>query len=414
MVASSTNANSKTMVPSLDDDVKRIDQIYSDMLDLDGKQIRINQTFKVNVKELAYRYENAINKGFIDLPVGFIFDQIITKMKNQGFSTSSINYVYDIFEDPFMQHYKRKQYKPHQDTEKNLHDNNVKTIVARLKSNLEQIKKDKALLNDEFTKYDPKEHNPTSQDHHDYRTIKDDLSVILPPGLFPDLDVISLTDIDDDAFTNAINDNPGSSIFENEDAYFNKKYPNLDPDNLNQDLDPETNPDIKIRVKNNSEKPVWSATAKAYAENIKSRQKFLDMLLHNPIIDPEIDQRYAMFIDLDTRNRNMMTDDKSSHDLRQWLYIQIERREQSINSASSKSAVAGFITGKYRRTTREQITGKELFLLKECLTRLNNRASIEIVESVISKNIFKPRIAEFHNERHDNLSEASFGISTLM
>lgn len=387
----------------------RIDQLYSDLLELDGKIKRCYSTFKVNIKELAYRYEMAITQDkAIDLPVGFIFDQVITKMKNKGFSPGSIKYVYEIFtNDPDMERYRRKESKPKEGTlELQLQDNSIKLIVAETKEALDVIKKNKALLNEQYLaqRYNPKLHNPDN-DNNDYRNIKDDNSIILLPGLFPDLE------FDSDAIVDL---DPDKSLFESEDDYFNKKYPHLDSDEI---PDVSTKLDDKnstVRVKDASAKPIQTATSKAYLENIKSRQRFLEMLLHNPITSPEIDERYAMLIDLDTRRRNMMTDDKSSHDLMQWLYILIERYEQSINSASSKSGVPGFITGKYRRTTREQITGKEVFLLKEALNILNNRESLEIIEAVICKNLFKPRVAEFHNERHESLSESSFGISSFM
>lgn len=394
----------------------RIDQIYSDLIELDGKIKRCYSTFKVNIKELAYRYEMAITQDkAIDLPVGFIFDQIITKMKNKGFNPGTIKYVYEIFtDDPDMQRYTRKDSRPKEGTkEEQIQDNNIKMIVQQTKEALDLIKKNKILLNDQFIRYNPKLHNPEN-DSNDYRNIRDDDNVILIPGLFPDLDYSGLLGKNPDEI---ITLDPDKSLFESEDDYFNKKYPHLDSEDIpdvttditNNKTDPST-----IRVKDASTKPVATATSKAYAENIKSRQRFLDMLLHNPISNQEIDERYAMLIDLDTRRRNMMTDDKSSHDLMQWLYILIERYEQSINSASSKSGVPGFITGKYRRTTREQITGKEVFLLKEALNVLNNRESLEIIEAVICKNLFKPRVAEFHNERHENLSESSFGISSFM
>lgn len=399
---------------------KRIDQIYGDLLELDGKIKRCYSTFKTNIKELAYRYEMAITQDkLIDLPIGFIFDQIITKLKNQGFSQSSINYVYEIFEDEFMQKYKRKEYKPRADSkEKTVQDNNIKMIVTRMRDNLDQIKKCKEMLRDYADQYNPNLHNPMD-DKNDYRGIRTEESILMGPYYDP-----SKTIFDDSSdpiigLNNNTNTNPDQSLFESEDEYFTKKYPGLDSEDLpdvtiaGQESTINNN-DNKIRVKDNSDKPVHTAFSKAYLENIKSRQRFYDMLLHNPIQNEEIDQRYAMLVDLDTRRRNMMTDDKSSHDLMQWIYILIERYEQSINSASSKSKVPGFISGKYRCTTREQITGKETFLLKEALNILNNRESLELIEAVISKNIFKPRVAEFHNERHDNLSESSFGISSFM
>lgn len=391
----------------------RIDQLYTDLIELDGKIKRCYSTFKVNIKELAYRYEMAITQDkAIDLPIGFIFDQIVTKLKNKGFSDNAIRYVYEIFNnDPDMERYRRKDSRPKQGTkEEQYQDNSIKILVSQTKEALETIRRNKQLLNEQFIadRYNPKIHNP-EHDINDYRQIKDDESLI------------GFTSIDDYDFTNnALNDDhdPNKSLFESEDEYFNKKSPHLDGDNLPEIgeciKDMETNDPNAIRVKDASSKPVQTATSKAYAENIKSRQRFLEMLLHNPIKNHEIDERYAMLIDLDTRRRNMMTDDKSSHDLMQWLYIQIERFEQSINSASSKSGVPGFITGKYRRTTREQITGKEVFLLKEALNVLNNREGLEIIEAVICKNLFKPRVAEFHNERHENLSESSFGISSFM
>lgn len=425
MSSSSTIQAASASATEIDNDnhSKRIDQLYTDLIELDGKIDRCYRTFTTGVKELAYRYEMAITVDkTIDLPVGFIFDQIVTKMKNKGFSVETLNHVYKIFtNDEDMQKYRRKEGLPKpkdNSKEKNIQDNNIKMLVTKMHDDLESIKKGKALLQEYRDQYNPRLHNP-SNDPHDYRAIRTDDAIIMGHNNNATAELHNALDV----FQDNTND-PNQSLFESEDEYFNKKYSVIDPYDVpdvslspqqqqkqqdQQQQQEQDNNDNKIRVKDFSDKPIHTTFSRAYLENIKSRQRFYEMLLKNPIQNEEIDQRYAMLVDLDTRRRNMMTDDKSSHDLMQWIYILIERYEQSINSASSKSKVPGFITGKYRCTTREQITGKEVFLLKEALNTLNNREPLEVIEAIISKNIFKPRVAEFHNERHDNLSESSFG-----
>lgn len=136
-------------------------------------------------------------------------------------------------------------------------------------------------------------------------------------------------------------------------------------------------------------------------------QKVHDKFLRYRTADPAEMRWYVKGVKVHVQLLRSLTNDKWARNWWSWLGVMRQKVTQSNHSAQSLSGIYGHSTGR-RNLTREQIKAKtELVLLFAQEFVENSIAYWDLMYA--STHLRENRIGDFHNDRHEKLSDSSIG-----
>jgi hypothetical protein len=136
-------------------------------------------------------------------------------------------------------------------------------------------------------------------------------------------------------------------------------------------------------------------------------QKVHDKFLEYRTKDPEEMRWYTRGVKVHVQLLRSVTNDKWARNYYTWLGVIKQKVSQSNHSAQSLSGIWGQITGK-RNLTREQIKAKTELVLQFAQEFIENSVGYWDLMYASTK-LRENRIGDFHNNRHEKLSDSSIG-----
>jgi hypothetical protein len=138
-------------------------------------------------------------------------------------------------------------------------------------------------------------------------------------------------------------------------------------------------------------------------ELIKVKEKFKEYRTK----DPNEMKWYCAGVKVHVQLLRSVTNDKWARNYWSWLGVIKQKVSQSNHSAQSLSGIWGQITGK-RNLTREQIKAKTELVLQFAQEFIENSVGYWDL-MYASTHLRENRIGDFHNNRHEKLSDSSIG-----
>lgn len=140
---------------------------------------------------------------------------------------------------------------------------------------------------------------------------------------------------------------------------------------------------------------------------IEELQKVHDKFLEYRTKDPAEMKWYCSGVKVHVQLLRSVTNDKWARNYWSWLGVIKQKVSQSNHSAQSLSGIWGQITGK-RNLTREQIKAKTELVLQFAQEFIENSVGYWDL-MYASTHLRENRIGDFHNNRHEKLSDSSIG-----
>lgn len=140
---------------------------------------------------------------------------------------------------------------------------------------------------------------------------------------------------------------------------------------------------------------------------IEELQKVHDKFLVYRTENPDDMKVYCAGVKVHVQLLRSLSNDKWARNVYTWLGVIRQKVSQSNHSAQSMSGIFGKITGK-RNLTREQIKAKTEMIIGFAQEFIENSPGYWDM-CYASKNLREPKIGDFHNNRHEKLSDSSIG-----
>lgn len=123
--------------------------------------------------------------------------------------------------------------------------------------------------------------------------------------------------------------------------------------------------------------------------------------------DPNEMKWYCAGVKVHVQLLRSLSNDKWARNIWYWLGVIKQKVGQSNHSAQSMSGIWGKITGK-RNLTREQIKAKTEMIIEFAQEFIENSPGYWDL-MYASTHLREPNIGDFHNDRHEKLSDSSIG-----
>lgn len=140
---------------------------------------------------------------------------------------------------------------------------------------------------------------------------------------------------------------------------------------------------------------------------IEELQKVHDKFLVYRTVDPKDMKWYCSGVKVHVQLLRSLSNDKWARNIWYWFGVIKQKVGQSNHSAQSMSGIWGRITGR-RNLTREQIKAKTEMILAFAQEYIEcSPAYWDLMYA--STHLREPNIGDFHNNRHEKLSDSSIG-----